>query len=72
MTKKEIRRSDEATLQARWNELINDVRTYEPGQSEQNKEYLLIGEALALIRNQIDDAISYSEELWERYHETLV
>ena len=72
MTKKEIRRSDEATLQARWNELIDDVRTYEPGQSEQNKEYLLIGEALALIRNQIDDAISYSEELWERYHETLV
>lgn len=72
MTKKEIRRSDEATLQARWNELINDVRTYEPGQSEQNKEYLMIGEALALIRNQIDDAISYSEELWERYHETLV
>ena len=72
MTKKEIRRSDEATLQARWNELINDVRTYEPGQNEQNKEYLMIGEALALIRNQIDDAISYSEELWERYHETLV
>ena len=72
MTKKEIRRSDEATLQARWNELIDDVRTYEPGQNEQNKEYLLIGEALALIRNQIDDAISYSEELWERYHETLV
>lgn len=72
MTKKEIRRSDEATLQARWNELINDVRTYEPGQNEQNKEYLLIGEALALIRNQIDDAISYSEELWERYRETLV
>lgn len=72
MTKKEIRRSDEATLQARWNELINDVRTYEPGQNEQNKEYLMIGEALALIRNQIDDAISFSEELWERYHETLV
>lgn len=72
MTKKEIRRSDEATLQARWNELIDDVRTYEPGQSEQNKEYLLIGEALALIRNQMDDAISFSEELWNRYRETLV
>ena len=72
MTKKEIRRSDEATLQARWSELIDDVTTYAPGQSEQNKEYLMIGEALALIRNQIDDAISYSEERWERYHETLV
>lgn len=72
MTKKEIRRSDEATLQARWNVLIDDVKTYAPGQSEQNKEYLMIGEALALIRNQMDDAISYSEELWDRYRETLV
>ena len=67
MTKKEIRRSDEATLQARWNELINDVRTYEPGQSEQNVEYLMIGLRLALIRGQKFDAIGYAEELGFRY-----
>lgn len=72
MTKAEIRKADEATLQARWNELINDVKTYAPGQSEQNKEYLMIGEALALLRKQMDDAIGYSEELWDRYKETLI
>lgn len=72
MTKAEIRKADEATLQARWNELVNDVKTYAPGQSEQNKEYLMIGEALALLRKQMDDAIGYSEELWDRYKETLI
>lgn len=72
MTKEEIRKVGEATLQARWNELINDVKTYAPGQSEQNKEYLMIGEALALLRKQMDDAIGYSEELWDRYKETLI
>lgn len=72
MTKEEIRKADEATLQARWNELINDVKTYAPGQSEQNEEYLIIGEALALIRNQKDEAIEFSEELWDRYGETLI
>lgn len=71
MTKAEIRAADEQTLQARWNELINDVKTYEPGQSDQNKEYLMIGMSLALLRGQKDDAISYSEELWDRYGETL-
>lgn len=72
MTKAEIRKADEATLQARWNELINDVKTYAPGQSEQNEEYLMIGEALAILRKQMDDAIGYSEELWDRYKETLI
>lgn len=72
MTKSEIRAADEKTLQARWNELMADVKTYAPGQSEQNKEYLMIGEALALIRNQKDDAICYSEELWDRYKDTLI
>jgi len=72
LTKEEIRKADEATLQARWNELINDVKTYAPGQSEQNEEYLIIGEALALIRNQKDEAIEFSEELWDRYGETLI
>ena len=72
MTKEQIRRADEQTLQARWNELIDDVKTYAPGQSEQNKEYLLIGISLALLRKQTDDAICYSEELWDRYHETLM
>lgn len=72
MTKEEIRKADEATLQARWNELINDVKTYAPGRSEQNKEYLMIGEALALLRKQTDDAIGYSEELWDRYRDSLI
>lgn len=72
MKKAEILKADEKTLQARWNELINDVKTYAPGRSEQNKEYLIIGEALALIRNQKDEAIEFSEELWDRYGETLI
>lgn len=72
MTKEEIRAADEKTLQARWNILIDDVKTYAPDPSEQNKEYLMIGEALALLRKQMDDAIEYSEELWNRYRETLI
>lgn len=72
MRKEEIIKADEKTLQARWQELMDDVKTYAPGPSEQNKEFLLIGEALALIRDQKDDAISYSEELWDRYGETLI
>ena len=72
MTKEEILKADEQTLQARWNVLIDDVKTYAPGKSEQNKEYLMIGEALALLRGQKDDAIEYSEELWNRYRETLI
>lgn len=72
MTKDEIRAADEKTLQKRWNELMADVKTYMPGKSEPNREYLLIGEALALIRGQIDDAIEYSQELWDRYKDTLI
>ncbi len=72
MTREQIRRADEQTLQTRWNELIEDVKTYAPGRSEQNREYLLIGLSLALLRKQTDDAIGYSEELWDRYHETLM
>lgn len=72
MTKAEIRAANESTLQARWNELIDDVKTYEPGQSDRNKEYLMIGMSLALLRGQMDDAIEYSEELWDRYHESLI
>ncbi len=72
MTKAEIRAANESTLQARWNELIDDVKTYEPGQSDQNKEHLMIGMSLALLRGQVDDAIEYSEELWDRYHESLI
>lgn len=71
MTKEEIRAANESTLQARWNELINDLKTYAPGRSDQNKEYLMIGLSLALIRGQKDDAIIYSEELLNRYGETL-
>ena len=67
MTREEIRSADEKTLQARWIELINDVRTYAPGKSEQNVEYLMIGLRLALIRDQKFDAIGYAEELGFRY-----
>ena len=72
MTKEEILKADEQTLQARWNVLIDDIKTYEPGPSELNMEYLMIGERLALLRNQIADAIVYSEDLWNRYRETLI
>lgn len=72
MTKEEILKADEQTLRARRNVLIDDIKTYEPGPSELNMEYLMICERLALLMNQIADAIVYSEDLWNRYRETLI
>ena len=71
MTKAEIRAADESTLQERMITLMADTKTYEPGKSDQNREYLMIGQRLALMRGQTDEAIVYSEELLNRYGETL-
>lgn len=71
MKKAEILKADEKTLQTRWNELINDKATYAPGLHDQRREYLMIGERLALMRKQMDEAIMYSIELYEQFGEAL-
>jgi len=71
MTREEILKADEDMLQERWVELMYNPKTYRPDQNEANKEYLMIGIRLKLMRKQYKEAAEFSEELMKRYGESL-
>ena len=71
MTREEILKADEETLQKRWVKLMNHPLTYSPGKNAMNQEYLLIGAQINLLRGQHEEAIKYSDELMKRYNIAL-
>lgn len=71
MTKDDIRRASEEELQKRKNELWGDPYTWTDEPNEQHKEFLMIAETLALLREEKGLAILYSRQLFEKYNETI-
>lgn len=71
MTREEILLADETALQKRWLELMNLPQTYSPDKNEMNREFLMIGVQINILRGQHSEAIVYSDELMRKYGESL-